>query len=47
MTFVKNSDGKEVYLRREELPLIGSGVISLGLGLNLDIENTHKIYFSV
>jgi class 3 adenylate cyclase len=29
-TFVRTQDGKEVYLRREELPLWGSGVISLG-----------------
>lgn len=44
-TFVKNSDGKEVYLRREELPLMGNGVISLGL--KTDQENPHQIYFSV
>ena len=29
-TWVRTQDGKEVYLRREELPLWGSGVISLG-----------------
>jgi hypothetical protein len=29
-TFVRTQDGKEVYLRREELPLWGTGVISLG-----------------
>ena len=29
-TFVKPDDGDEVYLRREELPLVGSGMISLG-----------------
>jgi hypothetical protein len=29
-TFVKLSDGKEVYLRREELPLSSWGTISLG-----------------
>ena len=44
-TFVKNSDGKEVYLRREELPLMGNGVISLGL--KTDQEDPHQIYFSV
>ena len=44
-TFVKNSDGKEVYLRREELPLMGNGVISLGLKTYQ--ENPHQIYFSV
>ena len=44
-TIVKSSDGKEVYLRREELPLMGYGVISLGL--KTDQENPHQIYFSV
>jgi adenylate cyclase len=29
-TFVRTQDGKEVYLRREELPLWGTGVISMG-----------------
>lgn len=29
-TFIKLNDGKEVYLRREELPLSSSGAISLG-----------------
>lgn len=29
-TFVKTKDGQEIYLRREELPLIGSGIIGLG-----------------
>ena len=29
-TFVKLNDGKEVYLRREELPLSSQGMISLG-----------------
>ncbi|MCW9013783.1 MAG: adenylate/guanylate cyclase domain-containing protein [Gammaproteobacteria bacterium] len=44
-TFVKNDDGKEVYLRREELPLLGSGVITLGM--NLQQDNPHQLYFSV
>ena len=44
-TFVKNSDGIEVYLRREELPLMGTGVISLGL--KVDNKNPHNIYYSV
>ena len=43
-TFVKNSDGIEVYLRREELPLVGSGVI--GLGMKTDQDNPHNIYYS-
>ncbi|MCP4406331.1 MAG: adenylate/guanylate cyclase domain-containing protein [Gammaproteobacteria bacterium] len=29
-TFVKSQEGGEVYLRREELPLFGDGLISLG-----------------
>lgn len=45
-TYVKNSDSKEVYLRRDELPLMGgNGVISLGLKTGQ--ENQHQIYFSV
>lgn len=44
-TFVKNDDGKEVYLRREDLPLMGNGVISLGV--DIDHEKYHQIYFSV
>jgi hypothetical protein len=44
-TIVKNSDGKEVYLRRKELPLIGYEMITLGLKTNQ--ENPHQIYFSV
>lgn len=44
-TFVKNVEGQEVYLRREELPLMGNGVISLGV--NTDQEKSHQIEFSV
>ena len=44
-TFVKNEDGNEVYLRREVLPLMGNGVISLGV--NMDQDNPHQIKFSV
>jgi len=29
-TFVQSSDAQEIYIRREELPLIGSGIIGLG-----------------
>ena len=29
-TFVKTAEGREVYLRREEIPLVGRGTISLG-----------------
>ena len=44
-TFIKTGDGKEVYLRREALPLLGNGIISLGV--NTDHENPHQILFSV
>ena len=42
-TFVKTQDGREVYLRREELPLSGQGTISLGQAIDNDSENL--IYF--
>lgn len=29
-TYVKSGDGREIYLRREEVPLVGRGVIGLG-----------------
>jgi class 3 adenylate cyclase len=38
-TFVKIQDGTEVYLRREELPLSGEGVISLGESVNAGSNN--------
>ena len=42
-TFVKTRNGREVYIRREELPLWGEGIISLGESIS---ENTqHMIYF--
>ncbi|MFO7602481.1 MAG: FHA domain-containing protein [Gammaproteobacteria bacterium] len=43
-TFVKTQGGKEVYLQKEELPLTGSGFISLGKSVSVD--NEHLIYFS-
>ena len=42
-TFVKNQDGGKVYLKREELPLSGNGVISLGEAIGEQSENL--IYF--
>lgn len=42
-TYVRTQDGKEVYLRREELPLWGSGVFSLGQALDKDERDL--IYF--
>jgi hypothetical protein len=38
-TFVKIQDGAEVYLRREELPLSGEGVISLGESVEVRSKN--------
>jgi len=35
-TFVKTAEGREVYLRREEIPLIGRGTISLGESNRVD-----------
>lgn len=43
-TFVKTQGGKEVYVQGEELPLSGSGFISLGKSVTVD--NEHIIYFS-
>lgn len=43
-TFVKSQGGKEVYVQGEELPLSGSGFISLGKSVTVD--NEHIIYFS-
>jgi len=35
-TFVKTGEGQEVYLRREEIPLLGSGLIGLGESTRTD-----------
>lgn len=43
-TFVKTQGGKEVYVQGEEVPLSGSGFISLGKSVTID--NEHIIYFS-
>ena len=43
-TFIKTQGGKEVYVQGEELPLSGSGFISLGKSVTVD--NEHIIYFS-
>lgn len=39
-TFVRTQDGKEVYLRREELALWGTGVISMGEPATAEPEET-------
>jgi len=43
-TFVKTDDGQEIYIRREELPLTGSGVI--GLGESTRVNNGQLIEFN-
>lgn len=43
-TFVKHQGGKEVYVQAEEVPLTGSGFISLGKSVTVDNENL--VYFS-
>jgi hypothetical protein len=43
-TFVKPQGGKETYVQSEELPLAGSGFISLGKSVTVD--NEHLIYYS-
>ena len=35
-TYIKSSDGETMYLRREELPLLGSGTIALGEAISAD-----------
>ncbi|MDX1810955.1 MAG: adenylate/guanylate cyclase domain-containing protein [Gammaproteobacteria bacterium] len=35
-TFVRNADNREVYLRREETPLVGRGVIAFGESTSVD-----------
>lgn len=44
-TWVRMQEGKDVYLRREELPLWGKGVISLGEEVRND--NPAAIFFSM
>jgi len=44
-TFIQSDSGREIYLRREELPLLGQGVI--GLGISSQQDKSHQIKFSV
>lgn len=44
-TFVKPQGGKEVYVQQEEVPLAGSGFISLGKSAS--VSNAHMIYYNV
>jgi len=43
-TYVKNNDGPQVYLRRQESPLIGKGEISLGEQVN--VSNPLVVHFT-
>lgn len=43
-TYVRTEDGREIFLRREDLPLNGQGVISLG---ERSEKNSHLVYFKV
>ena len=38
-TFLRTSEGQDIYLRREEFALFGSGVISLGRKVDLNDDN--------
>ena len=38
-TFVRTVEGQDVYLRREEYTLFGSGFISLGKKIDLNDDN--------
>jgi adenylate cyclase len=42
-SFIRAEDGKVIYLRREEYPLLGEGVISLGT--EIDEEDPYLVYF--
>ncbi len=44
-TFVKSQGGKELYIQGEEVPLSGSGFISLGKSAS--VSNAHMIYFNI
>lgn len=44
-TYVKLNNQDDIFIRREELPLIGEGYISLGE--DYDPANTNNIYFTV
>ena len=42
-TFIRSSEGQDVFLRREEFTLFGSGYISLGK--KVDLEDPNVIHF--
>ncbi|MFV1997388.1 MAG: adenylate/guanylate cyclase domain-containing protein [Acidiferrobacterales bacterium] len=43
-TYIKTNDGKVVYLRREELPLWGSGDIGFGEAVSTDNQNIIRFF---
>ena len=43
-TFIRTSEGQDIFLRREEFTLFGSGYISLGKKVDLDDENVIHFY---
>jgi len=43
-TYVKTQDGREIHIHREELLLVGEGLISLGMPLN---SNEESIYYKI
>lgn len=43
-TYVNNAEGQQVYLRREELPLLGAGEIGLGEQVSADNQYVIKFY---
>lgn len=43
-TFVKTQEGQEIFLRREELTLVGTGFISLGQTIDGSDENLIQYY---
>jgi len=43
-TYIKTNDGKVVYLRREELPLWGSGGIGFGEAISTDNSNIARFF---
>ena len=42
-TYVKTGEGQEIYLRREEVPLVGRGII--GLGESASKENGQVVQY--
>lgn len=45
-TYVSGHNQEEIYLRREELPLVGEGKISIGQSMNADNGDEQVVHFS-